>query len=365
MDTRRIKLGSRERLHGIFHHLDALQAWKSGQDFPPLWVDVSPTDACNHRCFYCYVDQVERKRAHIPEDLLVNISTDMGAAGVKCCEFQGTGEPLLNKGTPDAIVAGKRSGMDVCLVTNGALLNRDVLEKVEPCLSFLRVSALAHNARFYARLHGCPEEDFSSVTKALEEAARIRDRQKLDIVIVATFITFDFNSPYIADTARLLKDIGVDLMVVKPTVYIGTDQSWERTSFHLKYRDEFAEAKGLQDDRFKVFLNKESMDEFMGDQPPIRNYRRCYGVEFETQIGADAKIYPCARYWGNKRYCLGDLNSRKRFSEVWRSAEWHKALRRFYNEVCVDECGYFCCKQHSINGYLYEMVNPPRHVNVI
>lgn len=359
----RIKLGARDGLHGIFHHLDALQEWKSGQDFPPLWVEVSPTDACNHKCFYCYVNQVKRKRAQIPEDLLVNISTDMGAAGVKCCEFQGTGEPLLNKGTPDAIVAGKRSGMDVCLVTNGVLLNRDMLEKVEPCLSFLRVSALAHNAQCYARLHGCPEEDFYLVTKALEEAARIRDRQKLDMVLVATFITFDFNSPYIVDTAQLLKDIGVDIMSVKPAVYIGRGQSWVRDSFHRKYRDRFIEAKGLQDDRFKVFLNEEFLDEFMG-QPPIRNYTKCHGVEFETHIGADARIYPCGYYWGDERYCLGDLNKGS-FGEVWRSAEWHRALTRFYDEIHVDECGYYCCKQHPINGYLYEMANPPRHINVI
>ena len=360
----RIKLGAQDGLHGIFHHLDALQKWESGQDFPPLWVEISPTDACNHRCFFCYLNQVEHKSAQIPESLLIKISRDMGASGVKCCEFQGTGEPLLNEGTPNAIVAGKRSGMDICLVTNGVLLNRDILEKVEPCLSFLRVSALAHNAQFYARLHGCPMADFGLVVKALEEAARIRDRQKLAVVIVATFITFNFNTPYIADTARLLKDIGVDLMSVKPAVNIGHNQSWERDSLHRKHKDKFTEAKAIQDERFKIFLNEGYLDEFMSVEPPPRNYRMCYGVEFETHIGANAKIYPCARFWGNERYCLGDL-SEGAFGKVWRSAQWHKVLSQFYNEIRVDECGYFCCKQHSINRYLYEMANPQRHVNVI
>ena len=183
-----IKRGATDGLHGIFHHLDVLQKWKNGEDFAPVWVEISPTNLCNHNCFYCYVEHLGRKNLSIPEDLLVKIFHDMGTAGVKCCEIQGTGEPLLNKGLPDAIVAGKKAGMDICLVTNGALLNKKILEKIEPCLSFMRVSALAHNAKFYAKLHGCPESHFDKVVNALKEAVKIRDKNNLDIVIVCTFI---------------------------------------------------------------------------------------------------------------------------------------------------------------------------------
>jgi len=366
MKSERIKLSARDGLHGIFHHLDALQKWEKGEKFPPLWVEVSATDLCNHKCFYCYTDYLGHKNLSIPEDLLVNILHDLGVAGVKCCEFQGTGEPLLNRGVPDAIVAGKKTGMDICLVTNGTLLTKDMLEKVEPCLSFLRVSALAHNPKFYARLHGCPEEHFHSVVKALEEAVKIRDRENLDTVIIATFIVFDFNTPYIVDTARLLKDIGINAFKPCPSVLMGhnENQSWERDAFHRQYKDKFAEVKALEDDNFKVFLNAERLDEFMSVRPPSRTYQKCYGVEFETHIDADAKIYPCALCWRDERYCLGDLKE-KSFGEIWSSEEWREALNRFYEGIKVDECKYFCCKQHSINGYLYEMANPPRHVNVI
>ena len=364
--SRRIKLGARDGLHGIFHHLDTLQKWKKGETVPPLWVEVSATDSCNHKCFYCYTQYLGHQKLSIPEDLLVKIFHDMGVAGVKCCELQGTGEPLLNKGVPDAIIAGKKTGMDICLVTNGSLLTKDMLEKIEPCLSFLRVSALAHNSEFYAKLHGCPEEHFHRVVEALKEAVKIRDRQNLDIVIVATFITFDFNTPYIVDTARLLKDIGINIMSIKPSVLMehNKDQDWERDSFHHIHQDKFAEAKALEDDNFKVFLNEEYLDEFMNSQPPSRAYQKCYGVEFETHIGADAKIYPCAHCWQEERYCLGNLKE-KSFGEIWGSKEWRDALSRFYEEIEVNKCEYFCCKQHSINGYLFEMANPPRHVNVL
>jgi radical SAM protein with 4Fe4S-binding SPASM domain len=87
-------------------------------------------------------------------------------------------------------------------------------------------------------------------------------------------------------------------------------------------------------------------------------------VEFETHIDADAKIYPCQRCWRDERYCMGDLKQ-KSFGEIWSSKERREALSRFYKEIKIDKCEKFCCKQHSINGYLYEMANPPRHANVI
>lgn len=366
MKSKRIKLGAYDGLHGIFHHLDTLEEWKQSKRFPPLYVEVSATNLCNQKCFYCYVEHLGYKNLSIPEELLVKIFHDMGVAGVKCCELQGTGEPLLNKGVPDAIVAGKKTGMDICLVTNGTLLTKDILEKVEPCLSFLRVSALAHNPKFYARLHGCPEEHFHSVIKALEEAVKIRDRDNLDIVIIATFIVFDFSTPYIADTARLLKDIGINAFKPCPSVVMGHNEhhNWERDSFHQKHKDSFAEAKSLEDENFKVFLNERYLDYFMNVSTPPRTYTKCYGVEFETHIDADAKIYPCQRCWRDERYCLGDLKE-KSFGEIWSSKEWRDTLDRFYEEIKTDKCEKFCCKQHSINGYLYEMANPPRHVNVI
>ena len=124
-----ISMGTHTNIPGLLYHPDTLDKWMKGEYFPPLYVEISPTTSCNHNCSFCYVNYVREDKMSIPEDLLIKIFQDLARAGVKACELQGTGEPLLNKGVPDAIVAGKNGGMNICLVTNGSLFTEDMLDK--------------------------------------------------------------------------------------------------------------------------------------------------------------------------------------------------------------------------------------------
>jgi GTP 3',8-cyclase len=332
----------------------------------PLWVEISATNQCNQKCFYCYVEHLGRSNDFIPRDLLHKIVKDLASAGVKCIEFQGTGEPLMNPGVPDAIISGRQNGMDVCLVTNGTLLNKDIINRILPSLSFIRFSSLAPDEKIYQELHRCPEEHFQKVIKNIESAVKIKEKYKLSIAIVVTFIVFDFTTPYIFETARLLKNIGVDVMALKPSVVLGknANHNWEREAYHDKYKDQFHKALELQNNNFKVFLNEKILDSFMNGNKVIKNYNRCYGIEFETHIASDAKIYPCQLCWNDEEYCLGDLK-KESFSRIWNSRENKDRINKFYRTIQTGQCSEFCCKQHSINGYLWELANPPRFKNVI
>ncbi|NLF24112.1 MAG: radical SAM protein [Deltaproteobacteria bacterium] len=366
MSGSKIKLGAHDGLHGIFHHLDSLQKWRRGEDFPPLYVEVSPTNQCNQRCFYCYVDHLGYGNTFMPREMIVKLFHDMGASGVKCCEIQGTGEPLLNKALPEAIVAGKKHGLSTVLVTNATLFKTELIEEILPCLSFLRISSMAHDAKTYARLHGSSESHFDLVIKALKDCVRVRDAQHLDVVIVCTFLLFDFNMPHLVETARMLKEIGVDVFKLWPTIDQGRNQNhdWKRDHFHKIFTEEIQRLKELNDDHFHVYLNSENLDFFMSPIPPEKPYPICYGVEFETHIDADGKIYPCQFCWKDERYCLGDL-TQSNFKEIWGSNQRKERMQLFLKEVNTNQCRVFCCKQHSINDLLYQLANPPRHVNVL
>jgi len=357
----RIKSGGLDGLHNIFHNLSSLYFWKEGVKTPPLHVELSPTDICNQNCFYCYAKDRRDNGITLSEDLLNKVIKELARNGVKCCEFQGGGEPLINKYVPNAIELGRKLGMHICLVTNGVLLTYDILEKIEPCLSYMRISSVAHNEEFYSRLHCSDKTHFYTVMHNLKDAVKIRDRDNLNIIIVTTYIIFDFNIKYMVETAKMLKDIGVNIFVIKP--FVTLDHTFIANPFHKLYEDKFSETKSLENDNFRVYLNSHQLDLFLSGSL-VKNYNKCYGVEFEVYIDENGKVYPCSFYRQKEKYCLGDL-TKETFDSIWFSDRRDKILSKFYSEINLKECSKFCCKQHSINEILYDIKNPPLHFGVL
>lgn len=351
----------------LLYHPDVLYKWMKGEYFSPLYVEISPTSLCNQKCFFCYTSQVMKENpVSIPGDLLIKIFKDLARAGVKSCEVQGTGEPLLNKALPDAIVAGKKGGMDICLCTNGTLLNEGILEKITPCLSFFRFSSLECSPELYAKTHGSSEEDFHKVIKAMKTAIKIKERDGLDTVIVASFVAFDYNTPFIVETAQMLKEIGVNIFTIKTPIEMSKNIGHKfKQGLHINYKSLFDKAKALSNDNFKFNIRTDFFD--YCQDPKSRHIERdftyCYGAEFEIMIGSDAKIYPCMCLWGLTEYCLGDL-TKMDFEKVWKSDERKKAMKHFLTSFVNPTCDTKC-KQFAINPILNKLRNPPLHVNVI
>lgn len=361
-DLSKVKLGNNIGLHSLFYHLEELLRWKNGEYFPPLFVDISPTSKCNQNCFFCFTEWLKANPKTIPGDLLKKIFNDMAKAGVKTCEVQGSGEPFLNPALPDAIVIGNKAGMNICIVSNGTLLNEEILNKIMPHLSFFRISNLEYTPELYAKTHGCPEKQFFKAVETLEKAVKIRDREGLYTIITATIITFYYNAPYIVDTVKMLKNIGIDIVHIKSPGIMQHNKghNWE-TDTHIKFRDKFEEAKLLEDKNFKVNIRCDYFDFYAEDKNIHRTYKKCYGIEFAVHISSEAKIYPCYTYWGDNRYCLGDLNE-KSFQDIWASDERKQIVKKFHNESDNKKC-IFYCKQHSPNEVLWELANPPLHAN--
>jgi GTP 3',8-cyclase len=357
-DLNRVKLGNNVGLHSLFYHLEELVKWEKGEYFAPLFVDISPTSRCNQDCPFCFTEWLRAKPKTIPGDLLIKIFGDMAEAGVKTCEIQGSGEPFLNPAVPDAIVTGGSGGMNICVVSNGVLLNQEILKKIMQYVSFFRISNLEPTPELYARTHGCAESQFRRAVYALEEAVRIRCSEGLNTVVTATVIVFYYNAPYVVDTVRMLKNIGVDVVHVKSPGIMqhNKEHNWQ-TDTYDKFKDKFEEAKSLEDDDFKVNIRCDYFD--FHDGKIDRSYKKCYGVEFAVHISSGAKIYPCYTYWEDERYCLGDLN-RQSFRDIWAGDERKEVMKRFYEEVDPDDCK-FHCKQHSPNEVLWELANPPIH----
>ncbi len=350
--------------HKLFHHLDEVLKWKNGEYFPPIYVELSPTDICNQKCHFCYTDYMGHKKLEIEAELLIRIFAQLGHAGVKSVQIQGTGEPLLNKALPEAIIAGKKAGLDMALCSNGVLLKPEVSEQILHLLSWVRISAIEANPKLYSRTHGVDESHWHSVVKNLESAVKILGKDRGETVIATHFVAFDYNLPYVYDAVKLCKNIGLDYIQIKPAFISlhNPEHQWDPNNY-LKFKDVLDKAKELQDDNFLVDVR---MDQFQTQKAECafpKDFEACYGMEFEIMIDSDACIYPCLNFWRDKEYSLGDL-SKNSFEEIWKGKERQKVLNRIYETYDLNKC-HFGCKHRHINSTLWKLANPPMHVNFL
>jgi len=98
----------------------------SGEAREPASCFWEITDACNLRCLHCEADAGRRLAGELSTDAALRVCEELGAAGCRCVNLTG-GEPLLRQ---DWSVLARRLvelGVEVVLVTNGILVDDDVV----------------------------------------------------------------------------------------------------------------------------------------------------------------------------------------------------------------------------------------------
>ena len=99
--------------HRVAQWLDAGDDWEKAKKVYPIYIEVSPMGACNHRCTFCAVDYIGYKAVSLDTEILCKRLSEMAALGVKS-------ERRLQRISHHAAY----SGLDVAFTTNGVLLDR-------------------------------------------------------------------------------------------------------------------------------------------------------------------------------------------------------------------------------------------------
>ncbi|MBT5674096.1 MAG: radical SAM protein [Rhodospirillaceae bacterium] len=346
----------------LFHHLDEVERWDEGEAFAPIHVEVDPTGSCNHRCLFCYADHYNHALGMLPRELFLNLMRNMGEMGVKSCLLAGTGEPLVNKHTVDAALAGFEAGVDMALNTNAIVLNEDKAARVLPALTWLRCSVMGHDAKTYAQVHVTKPKDFDIALANIAKAVEIKKQNGLSVTIGIQQVLLPENGKGVPELARIAKEIGVDYYVLKP---FSVDQRNNydadgKTALELmhEFEPELQQAAALGDENFNSIIRWNTF----GDDGS-RIYSNCLGLPFISQIAADGKVYTCCPFFGDDRYCLGDLKDAS-FSELWHGETARAVRKRVEEKQDVKKCMTHC-RHHQINTQLWQLRNPPDHVSFI
>lgn len=347
--------------HKLLYHIPRVNDWLDGKNIYPVYMEISPSGACNHRCTFCGLDFMEYQSRYLDADVLMERISEMGRLGLKSIMFAGEGEPFLHKRMVEIIGHTRKSGIDVAMTTNAVLLNETRANAILGDMEWIKVSINAGTASTYSAIHRTKEADFKTVIDNLSNAARIRQDNGYKCTLGMQMLLLPENKDEAVTLAGIARDIGMDYLVIKPYsqhLLSKTDKYRE-----VKYSDQLSLANTLGElntSDFSVIFRVRTMKKWdKGD----RNYTRCQALPFWSYVDAGGGIWGCSAYLGDERFYYGNIYENS-FREIWEGEKRGKSLKWVQDELDSSQCRVNC-RMDEINRYLWELKNPPAHVNFI
>lgn len=347
--------------HKLLYHVPRVNDWLNGKLIYPLYMEVSPSGACNHRCTFCALDFMSYQKRYLDAAMLMERLSEMGRLGLKSIMYGGEGEPLMHGQIAEIINHTKKSGIDSALTTNAALLTESMSEKILGAMEWMKVSIGAATKETYAKIHRTRQEDFDAVIKNLAAASKIKHKNGYKCTLGMQILLLPENRDEVVSLAALARDIGMDYLVVKP-------YSQHPLSKTNKYKDvKYSEYMHLRDELsemntkdFNVIFRMNTMKKWDENG---RNYSKCFALPFWSYIDAGGKVWGCSVYLGDERFLYGNIYENT-FKEIWEGGKRKESLNWFENNLNAKECR-INCRMDEINQYLWNLKNPPTHVNFI
>lgn len=359
--------------HKLAWHKDRVEAWLNGERIAPITIDCSLTRRCTYRCAYCYGALQANDEKKMTRDVIFSFLDDARDIGVKAVSFVSDGESTCSPYFYDAIMHGKKNGLDMAVGTNGYLLQEDRLEEILPALTYLRFNISAAEPKRYAEIHGCDEKCYHKVRRTICECVRIKNKNKLDVTIGLQMVFLPDFADQVIPFAALGKELGVDYAIFK---HCSDDEKGSLGVNYSKYKkcaDILKKAEAYSTQEYKVAVK---WSKILSEGK--RRYVQCYGPPFIMQLSGSGLVAPCGMLFNKKysEYHIGNI-AEQSFKSIWKSRRYQDVL----NLIASDKfdartmCGTLCL-QHKVNEFLWDLKNnvsalgkstgdPPMHVNFI
>jgi MoaA/NifB/PqqE/SkfB family radical SAM enzyme len=300
----------------ILRHYDKLeQIAHGGAPYPIEWV-VYPSNKCNHKCTWCMFRQNGEQfdfPVILPRRTLMRFVEDAARLGGTVIQFEGGGEPLINKHTLDALRLANSLGIKTAMSTNGRLLTPAVAASVD----YLRISLNAGTeAQHWRTNHGSDPNDRGDWQIIIDNIRRSAPHRRKDIGL-AFVLDYD-NYTDIPAFVDLAAELDVDFVHIRPAFhYDQTEDARVRAimpqALNLCQEAQARHAGG----RLQVFAITEK---FEGYWTP-RTYHACRAVWTGVTLRATGDFAVCKDrtdlHWGHAPNYQGGAS----FEDCWHSDE--------------------------------------------
>ena len=266
----------------IYYYLAEIRdALKTGW-ISPITCEIDTSNNCMLGCKFCmYADYLKESRQNLDFDLYLDLVDELDQLGVKSITFTGGGEPLMNPKFNDMVAAAQLHNIEVGLITNGVLLDK---VKNYDSFAFIRVSLDASTENMYVEVKG--KNLFDKVIKNIKWALE----QKATVGV--SYVVCEENKNGIEDMIALGEKLGVSYVQFKP--------AWVNGSSFTDYT--IPNVKKVID-----------MNRYIANSQLPCTIAGLIGI-----VGADADVYFCCQYRGDKRFSLGSLKNFS-FNRLWKN----------------------------------------------
>lgn len=343
--------------------LEAGDDWEKAKKIYPIYVEVGPVGACNHRCVFCAYDYIGYKTIELEYEMLSQCVAEMGRLGVKSIMFAGEGEPMLHKKIVSIVQDTKAAGIDVSFTTNATAMPKNFPDEALEHVSWIKASINAGTAGTYSQIHRCKEHHFDLAINNLTKMVEKRNSLGLSTTIGAQILLLPENQHEIEALAQICRDrIGLDYLVVKPYSH---NYSSETTAYKdLDYTQFLSledELRGLSTDTFSLVFRANTMRRYTDAD----RYAKCYSVPFVwAHITASGEVHGCGAFLEDERFQYGNIKDLS-FQEIWEGEKRKKSFEFVRHELDISGCRRNC-RMDAVNRYLYQVIDhKPDHVNFI
>lgn len=347
--------------HKLMYHVERVHQWLQGALIYPIYMEASPSGACNHRCTFCGLDFMGYKPRFLDAKVIEERLGEMAGLGLKSIMYGGEGEPLLHKELARLIEFGKKAGLDNALTTNGVLLDANLAERILPCIEWIKVSINAGTPETYASIHRTKARDFDTVIDNVAAAADIKKKHGYKCTLGMQMILLPENRHEARSLAITARDAGADYLVIKPY----SQHPLSHTTVHkgVKYEKDVSQPEDLSDlssPTFSIVVRAHAMKKW--DLGKL-SFRRCFALPFWSYVDSSGNVWGCSCFLGDDRFLYGNLIENS-FEEIW-AGERRRASVRWVEEALDASKCRVNCRMNEVNKYLWDLKNAPGHVNFI
>jgi len=330
----------------------------------PIYVEISPVGACNHRCTFCAVDYIGYKSDFLKTEKICESLTRMGQNGVRSVMYAGEGEPLLHKDIAYIVNHAKESGIDNAFTTNGVHLTEKFLETCGSSISWIKVSFNGGDRETYSRIHRTQTKDFDRVIDNLKKAVEWKKRTNNDLALGIQSLLLPENAETMESLVMIAKQIGLDYVVIKPY----SQHKFSNTEIYkdIDYSQYLSLGERLSvhnNDEFNVVFRLNTINNWLSQQE--NRYCKCLATpSMWGYIMADGSVYSCSAYLLDERFRLGNIYDED-FTKIWTSDRKIANASFVANQLDISECRVNC-RMDQVNRYLDTVVNETSpHFNFI